>query len=113
MEFFKIDEFKCSCCGEAKMDKVFLEKLDGFRKIFGKPLKVTSGYRCLVHNASIGGKDKSQHLFGKAADISLAPFSSSEKHALLALAFSMFDGVGVASGFVHVDIRDRKSTWTY
>ena len=32
---------------------------------------VTSGYRCPIHNAAIGGAAESQHIYGTAADIAV------------------------------------------
>lgn len=43
--------------------------LQPLRDHFNKPVKVTSGYRCLELNQKIGGKHNSQHLTGHAADI--------------------------------------------
>lgn len=42
--------------------------LNPTRKHFGVPITVTSGYRCSVLNAKVGGKNNSQHLKGQAAD---------------------------------------------
>ncbi len=44
--------------------------LDPLRKAWGKPITVTSGYRCLELNKAVGGSRTSQHLKGEAADIS-------------------------------------------
>ncbi|MCQ2294461.1 MAG: D-Ala-D-Ala carboxypeptidase family metallohydrolase [Bacteroidales bacterium] len=43
--------------------------LDPARERWGKPLVVTSGYRCKKLNALVGGVADSQHLRGCAADI--------------------------------------------
>ncbi len=45
--------------------------LDPVRILAGKPLVVSSGFRCPRLNAIVGGKPNSQHLKGMAADISL------------------------------------------
>ena len=45
------------------------EVLDPLRARYGKPIKVTSGYRCPVKNAAVGGVANSQHTKGEAADI--------------------------------------------
>ena len=44
--------------------------LDPLREAFGKPLTVTSGYRCPELNKIVGGAKTSHHLRGMAADIS-------------------------------------------
>lgn len=43
--------------------------LQPVRELWGKPIKVNSGYRCQVLNDAVGGSKKSQHLTGHAADI--------------------------------------------
>jgi hypothetical protein len=42
--------------------------LEGIRTVLGKPIVVTSGYRCPKLNKAIGSKPTSQHLKGEAAD---------------------------------------------
>ena len=43
--------------------------LDRLRSEWGRPIIVTSGYRCKELNAAVGGAHYSQHLKGQAADI--------------------------------------------
>lgn len=43
--------------------------LDKIREIYGKPIKVNSGFRCKRLNKAVGGSDTSNHLAGRAADI--------------------------------------------
>lgn len=43
--------------------------LDPLREAYGKPIIVTSGYRCEELNRLIGGSKNSQHRIGMAADI--------------------------------------------
>ena len=43
--------------------------LDNLRDGWGRPIIVTSGYRCKELNAAVGGARNSQHLNGQAADI--------------------------------------------
>ena len=42
--------------------------LQPVRDLIGKPMIVTSGYRCKLLNQKVGGSDKSEHLQGKACD---------------------------------------------
>lgn len=65
---FSESEFTCHCgCGQTNMDELFLNKLQRLRMLVGKPITISSGYRCDAHNASIGGGP--EHPLGKAADI--------------------------------------------
>lgn len=43
--------------------------LDPLREAWGSPIHVNSGYRCPALNKLVGGKPRSQHLTGNAADI--------------------------------------------
>lgn len=55
------------------MDNIIctMECLDQIREEYGKPLYITSGYRCPELNRTVGGVKTSQHLKGQAADINL------------------------------------------
>lgn len=43
--------------------------LDPLRTWYGKPLTVSSGYRCPALNKEVKGSNTSQHMSGQAADI--------------------------------------------
>lgn len=43
--------------------------LDPLREWYGKPLLVSSGYRCPALNSAVKGSPTSQHMSGQAADI--------------------------------------------
>lgn len=46
--------------------------LEEVRKVIGKPIQVTSGYRSKALNDAIGSKETSHHRIGCAADIKVA-----------------------------------------
>ena len=46
-----------------------IERLDEIREKYGKPIIITSGYRCQELNEKVGGKSNSFHLKGLAADL--------------------------------------------
>ena len=50
---------------EALVDSI----LDPLREEYGRPIIVTSGYRCPRLNKAVGGAASSQHVRGEAADI--------------------------------------------
>lgn len=55
---------------EVKNLTALIEKvLDPLREAYGKPIIVTSGYRCEKLNKLVGGSASSQHKKGEAADI--------------------------------------------
>ena len=68
---FSLYEFECPCgCTAQMIDRELVEKMQALRDKLGKKVKVTSGYRCVKHNASkdVGGSKQSRHLYGIAAD---------------------------------------------
>lgn len=81
--------------------KKLLEVLECIRAINGRPLRVVSGYRSPDYNRRVGGARKSQHLYGRAAD--LEPGRVTVDQALRCGA----SGVGHdRNGWVvHVDVR--------
>lgn len=46
-----------------------LEVLDDLREFYGKPIRITSGYRCTELNRLVGGSPTSAHVIGYAADL--------------------------------------------
>lgn len=59
----------------ANLERLCVEILEPLRKSIGKPIQVTSGYRCPEINAGIGGSPHSDHLNGFAADIVAPPMA--------------------------------------
>ena len=53
------------------MKQLCREVLEPLRQHYGKPIRITSGYRCPLLNAAVGGVTNSQHLYGEAADLSV------------------------------------------
>ena len=68
--YFTRSEFTCKCgCGTNKVQQDLIDMLNVIREAFGKAVTVTSGTRCVAHNAKIGGATNSNHITGHAADI--------------------------------------------
>lgn len=51
------------------LEHLVLNVLQPLRDGWGKPIIVTSGYRCPLLNKAVGGVVNSQHMTGQAADI--------------------------------------------
>ena len=111
---FKVQEFACKHCKDIKIDINLLVKLEELRKAVGnKPLVIRSGYRCPTHNRNVGGASKSQHIYGKAVDISHHNIGRAllERHADRIFANG---GVGLGgNNIVHVDTRNGRARWRY
>lgn len=53
--------------------------LDPLRRLYGKPIIITSGYRCQKLNLVVGGVSNSWHTKGNAADIHVASLTEATK----------------------------------
>lgn len=101
---FRLSEFRCPCCNAADPLAALLlaQQLQKARDEYGT-INIISGFRCARHNATVGGKANSQHLFGLAADIVIQ--SDADRHDLTtALIHAGFLRLGLAVDFVHADI---------
>lgn len=51
------------------LSELVREILDPLRAAYGKPIRISSGYRCPALNKAVGGVDTSVHMLGYAADL--------------------------------------------
>ena len=94
---------------------ILVRVVERIRKHFDKPVKITSGLRTKEHNAEIGGKTHSMHLYGIAVDIIVADTPASEVQEFC-YKIPEIKGLGKANTFTHIDVRNRlegRSEWTY
>lgn len=112
---FQIKEFGCRHCGDVQnLSSELLAVLELVRLKFGKPVTVTSGYRCKVHNDNVGSTDASQHRKGTAADIVIKGVKPKEIYDYVNDTFPDSYGLGLYtnSGFVHIDVKQgKKRRW--
>ena len=81
-------------------------------RLGGVPLHVNSGYRCPAYNERIGGAKESQHMLGKAADLSGKTVSPAKiAQAAEYIGAVKKGGIGRYKYFTHVDIRDGAARW--
>lgn len=114
---FKSTEFDChgtGCCSKTLIDEKLVEYLQKIREHFGKPIIISSGYRCERHNKSVGGATASKHKQGMAADIMVTDVKPAEV-AKYAESIGIL-GIGLYETekdgyFVHIDTRINKSFW--
>lgn len=118
---FTTNELQCKCskCDIQYIENDLLDRLEIIRKLYGKPIKVTSGYRCPDHNKSQGGASNSSHVSGMAADIQPIIVTLDELDELYDICYTIFDNIGDGrnKGFIHVDVRPPKISgkriWVY
>ena len=106
-ENFNLQEFECTHPDHrhVQVDSELVEKLQELRERLGLPMIINSGYRCPERNEQVGGAKNSQHLFGKAADISLHN-QEMDSQNIASLARSIgFNGIGLYNNFIHLDVR--------
>lgn len=63
--------------------------LDPLRKYYGKPIIVTSGFRCKELNNIVGGSKTSDHMTGCAVDIRTVQDTKEENKKLFDLALKL------------------------
>jgi hypothetical protein len=97
---------------EANLEKLLIA-VNKLRKLYGKPMFVTSGYRPAAINAKIGGGRKSAHLTCEAVDFAdkdraLTNFCTDD---ILEECGLWMESPDVATTWLHVQIREPKSRW--
>jgi hypothetical protein len=75
----------------------------------GASITILSGYRSPAHNVQVGGAKASQHMAGRAADITVNGFAPSDVYKTLLQLHNegkiQIGGLGVYPGWCHVDVR--------
>ena len=120
---FSSKELSCSHCGENKFDQKTLDALQELREAIGKPIKLSSAYRCPEHNDKVSGSGKSgPHTTGCAIDILCSGKAAHEILTFAMIRSSIWKGIGVSqkgehkSRFLHLDTLEtdmRPWVWSY
>lgn len=119
---FSKDEFDCKHTGKNEMQHDFMSKLQELRNAYGKPMKVSSGYRDFKHPIEARKPRRNgSHPTGKAVDIAV---ERGDAYRLLNLALNLgFTGIGInqkgGGRFIHLDtiednsLQPRPTVWSY
>lgn len=119
---FSREEFECTDGSEMSIDvqlniAELAVQLEIIRAHFNKPVHINSAYRSLEYNRSIGSNDSSQHVLGRAADITIKKVSPDEVadaiEFLITTGMLKEGGVGRYNTFTHYDIRGTRARWNY
>ena len=121
--FFQAHEFRCRHCGIERMDETFVVRLEELRACVGKPLVVTSGYRCIDHPVEKARQGTGVHPMGLAGD--LAVYGDLAVVVIGCALRLGFRGIGIsqkgphARRFIHLDLyqgradQPRPWIWSY
>ena len=128
---FKLKEFECNDGSKMPLEVYenvikLANQLQFLRDYTGRPITINSAYRSPDYNKKIGGAHKiingkrvetSQHVFGKAADITIQSLKPAEVfmiiEELIDMGHMLQGGLGLYDTFVHYDIRRTKVRWDY
>jgi uncharacterized protein YcbK (DUF882 family) len=118
MNYFSDDELRCQCgCGQLKFDPVVRQALNAIRKKYGKPMIVTSGYRCPAHPIEAKKAHPGEHTTGMCVDIACHGFDAAELTKLAMDQGATRIGWNQKGGsrFIHLGwSKDYpRGTWTY
>jgi len=95
--------------------KLIAEQLQILRDFVGVPITVNSGYRSPTYNTKIKGAKRSQHLLGKAADITIEGMRAIDVYKLVTKLINdgklQIGGLGMYSSFTHLDVRTKRARW--
>ena len=117
-ENFPVFELRCKCeiCRLEVPNECSTEALTALQRVreeFGKPITLTSAYRCENHPKEARKTKPGRHNEGIAFDI-LVPWGSDRMTLLMLAAKHGFSGFGFANSFLHIDYRDTPyASWGY
>ena len=124
MKYFTIKELSHSDTALAKgidnfptaeaisnLTKLVVNVLDPLREKYGKPIRVSSGYRSPILNRSVNGATSSQHRLGEAADITVGSKEENRKLFEIIKSELPFDQLIDEKDFswVHVSFREGRN----
>ena len=116
---FSAAEFRCQHCQADGIKEPLVVKIQQLRTKYGKPMRITSGYRCPQHPIEAKKTAPGAHALGLAADIGV---EGGDAYKVLQIAFELgFTGIGVqqkgGGRFIHLDIRNGElpgpTVWSY
>ena len=117
-DYFSDEELRCQCgCGQLKFDPIVRNNLNHIREDYGKPMYVTSGYRCEQHPIEARKEKPGEHSTGMCVDIACSGWETAEltqlaiKYGATRIGWNQKGG----SRFIHMgwSTTFTKGTWTY
>jgi zinc D-Ala-D-Ala carboxypeptidase len=115
---FSEEEFRCKHTGLCEMQPATMARIQRLRTLYGKPLRVTSGYRHSTHPVEAAKPAPGVHTQGRAVDLAVEGVDAFQ---VVRLALRLgFTGIGVQQKgpgrFIHLDDSPgplRPRVWSY
>lgn len=110
IKYFKREEFRCKCGGKycdgftAEPAKTLVKLADHVREHYGLPMIVSSGVRCVTHNANVGGHENSRHMRGLAMDFTVKGKSADEVLEYVWKQPEVRYAYKIDANYVHMDV---------
>jgi len=103
---------------KARIDVNLVKCLQKIREHTGKPVIINSGYRSFAYNKKLYEKrdqepTRSRHISGQAADIRIKGMTGMEIAKAAIDAYGKKIGIGIGSGYAHIDVRGSAASWSY
>lgn len=110
IKYFDREEFRCKCGGKycdgfpVEPVKTLVTLADRVREHFGEPMRVSSGVRCEVHNANVGGVSGSRHKLGTAMDFCIDDMPASVVLAYVHAQPEVRYAYAIDASYIHMDV---------
>ena len=110
VKYFTKEEFRCKCGGKycngfpVQPSGKLVRLADGVRSHFGAPATVSSGVRCEIHNANVGGVSGSRHKLGTAMDFCIKGKPAQEVLEYVWKQPQTHYAYAIDSNYVHMDV---------
>lgn len=109
IKYFTRSEFRCPChrCGgfPAEPAEKLVRIADKIREKAGKPAHVSSGVRCIAHNAELpNSATNSRHLNGWAMDFCVDGMTATQLDALVGAQSGVAYHYKIDGRYVHMDV---------
>lgn len=119
---FHISEFACK--DGTKVPSEYYDNvarlansLQALRDYLSAPVRINSSYRHEDYNKAVGGSKNSQHLYARAADITVDGYTPDQVaeaiETLIEERLMHNGGLGLYNSFTHYDVRSYRARWDY
>ena len=111
---FQVKEFACSDGADVVLIHPFIPLICQIvRNKFNMPFSPNSAYRTVTHNKSVGGANKSNHIYGRAVDIPAKNgVTPKQLYDFVDTLFGNWGEIGIYNWGIHVGIQNTKKRFT-